>query len=162
MADTRRLSMGLSEFAHLGDLVRKVRQFHEGKHKAIISKKLFDEVQATLAKRGRPQKGATCGLSITAEKKCKHQKNGNTHEYVYYHCTRKHKTIHCTEPAVTEPDLVAQLADILHSYAMPQAWATTLGKMLDEDEKKANQTSVLFVAGAQHDLRACRASFSDF
>ncbi len=137
-------------------------EIHEGKHKAIISKKLFDQVQATLAKRGRPQKGATapqifcgllrcatCGLSITAEKKCKHQKNGNTHEYVYYRCTRKHKTIRCTEPAVTEPDLVAQLADILHSYAMPQAWATTLGKMLNEDEKKANQTSGLFVAGAQ-------------
>jgi DNA invertase Pin-like site-specific DNA recombinase len=66
-------------------------EIHEGKHKAIISKKLFDEVQATLAKRGRPQKGATapqifcgllrcatCNLAITAEKKVKHQKNGNT------------------------------------------------------------------------------------
>lgn len=31
-------------------------EIHEGKHKAIISKKLFDEAQATLAKRGRPQK----------------------------------------------------------------------------------------------------------
>ncbi len=137
-------------------------EIHEGKHTAIISKKLFDEVQATLAKRGRPQKGATapqifcgllkcatCKLSVTAEKKIKHQKNGNIHEYVYYRCTRKHKTIRCTEPAVTEHDLVAQLADILYSYAMPQAWAITLGKMLDEDEKKTNQTSGLFVAGAQ-------------
>jgi site-specific DNA recombinase len=43
-------------------------EIHEGKHKAIISKKLFDEAQATLAKRGRPQKGATapqifCGFA---------------------------------------------------------------------------------------------------
>jgi site-specific DNA recombinase len=145
-------------------------EIHEGKHKAIISKKLFDEAQATLAKRGRPQKGATapqifcgllkcatCKLSVTAEKKIKHQKNGNIHEYVYYRCTRKHKTIRCTEPAVTEPDLAAQLSDILHSYAMPQAWATTLGKMLDEDEKKANQTSGLFVAGAQTRLASLQS-----
>ncbi len=145
-------------------------EIHEGKHAPIISKKLFDAVQATLAQRGRPQKGATapqifcgllkcatCKLSVTAEKKIKHQKNGNIHEYVYYRCTRKHKTIRCTEPAVTEHDLVAQLADILHSYAMPQAWATTLGKMLDEDEKKADQTSGLFVAGAQTRLASLQS-----
>ena len=34
-------------------------EIHEGKHAPIISKKLFDDVQATLAKRGRPQKSAT-------------------------------------------------------------------------------------------------------
>ena len=137
-------------------------EIHEGKHKAIISKKLFDEVQATLAKRGRPQKGATapqifcgllrcatCNLAITAEKKVKHQKNGNIHEYVYYRCTRKHKTIRCTEPAVTESDLATQLTDILHSYAMPKSWAEQLETMLAADEKKAEQSSDVFVANAQ-------------
>ena len=137
-------------------------EIHEGKHAAIIAKKLFDEVQATLAKRGRPQKGATapqifcgllrcatCNLAITAEKKVKHQKNGNIHEYVYYRCTRKHKTIRCTEPAVTEPDLAAQLSDILHSYAMPKSWADQLETMLAEDERKAEQSSGVFVANAQ-------------
>ncbi len=92
---------------------------------------------------------ATCGLSITAEKKIKHQKNGNTHEYVYYRCTRKHKSIVCKEPPITESDLAAQLSNILQGYALPSAWATTLNKMLDEDEKKANQTSGVFVASAQ-------------
>ncbi|MBI2798189.1 recombinase family protein [Candidatus Saccharibacteria bacterium] len=137
-------------------------EIHEGKHTAIISKKLFDEVQATLAKRGRPQKGATapqifcgllrcatCNLAITAEKKVKHQKNGNIHEYVYYRCTRKHKTIRCTEPAVTEPELATQLTDILHSYAIPKSWAEQLETMLAADEKKANQSSGVFVANAQ-------------
>lgn len=137
-------------------------EIHEGKHAPIISKRLFDDVQATLAKRGRPQKGATapqifcgllrcatCSLAITAEKKVKHQKNGNIHEYVYYRCTRKHKTIRCSEPAVTEPDLAAQLSDILHSYAMPKSWAEQLETMLSDDEKKANQSSGVFVANAQ-------------
>ncbi len=145
-------------------------EIHEGKHKAIISKKLFDEVQATLAKRGRPQKGATapqifcgllrcatCSLAITAEKKVKHQKNGNIHEYIYYRCTRKHKTIRCTEPAVKEPDLAIQLTEILNSYAMPKSWAEQLEIMLAADEKKAEQSSGVFVASAQTRLASLQS-----
>ena len=127
-----------------------------------MSKKLFDQVQAMLAQRGRPQKGATapqvfcgllrcatCNLAITAEKKVKHQKNGNTHEYVYYRCTRKHKTIKCAEPPITEPELAAQLSDILQGYALPKSWAEQLETMLAEDEKKAEQSSGVFIADAQ-------------
>ncbi len=137
-------------------------EVYEGKHKAIIEKRLFDRVQAVIAKRCHPQKGATapqifcglltcatCKMSITAEKKIKHQKNGNTHEYIYYRCTRKHKTITCKEPPVTEQDLAAQLSDILQSYALPESWATTLGKMLDANEYKAEQSASAFVASAQ-------------
>jgi DNA invertase Pin-like site-specific DNA recombinase len=70
---------------------------HEGKHKPIISKKLFDDVQKLLADRSNirknPDKPAQplcgllhcgeCGRSITAEVKIKHQKNGNVHQYTY-------------------------------------------------------------------------------
>lgn len=124
-------------------------EIYEGKHTPIIEKKLFDAVQAVAQQRGHRQKGttapqifcgllrcATCGLSITAEKKVKHQKNGNTHEYVYYRCTRKHKSIVCKEPPVTEPELAAQLSDILQGYALPKSWAAELEKMLAEDECK--------------------------
>src|SRR3989344_1068394 len=34
-------------------------------------------------------------MMITGEYKVKYQKNGNVHEYVYYHCSRKSKTIKC-------------------------------------------------------------------
>ncbi len=135
---------------------------YEGKHKAIIEKKLFDQVQTVIAKRCHPQKSATapqafcgllscgaCNMAITAEKKVKHQKNGNVHEYVYYRCTRKSKTIRCTEPAVTEPELAAQLSDILQGYALPESWAAELEKMLAEDERKAEQSSGVFIANAQ-------------
>ena len=137
-------------------------EVYEDKHKAIIEKRLFDRVQAVIAKRCHPQKGATapqvfcglltcatCNMAITAEKKIKHQKNGNTHEYIYYRCTRKHKSIVCKEPPITEPDLAAQLSDILQGYALPESWATTLGKMLDADEHKAEQSASVFVANAQ-------------
>ena len=141
---------------------RYVGEVYEGKHTPIISKKLFDSVQATLTKRGHKQKCSTapqafcgllrcgaCQMHITAEKKTKYQKNGNVHEYVYYRCTRKNKRIKCTEPAITEPDLTAQLSDILHSYAMPEGWAIELETMLAADEKQAEQSSGVFIADAQ-------------
>jgi site-specific DNA recombinase len=137
-------------------------EIHEGKHKAIISKKLFDQVQATLARRGHKSKGTTepqifcgllrcsmCNMGITAEKKIKCQKNGNVHEYIYYRCTRKSKTMKCTEPTITEPELAAQLSDILQGYALPESWAQALETMIVEDERKAEQSSGVFVADAQ-------------
>lgn len=137
-------------------------EVHEGKHTPIISKKLFDQVQAVASRRRRKQKGATapqvfCGLLrcatcqryITAEKKFKFQKNGNVHEYVYYRCTRKNKAIRCLEPAITEPDLAAQLSEILQGYALPSEWADELHKMLDADEKQAERSSGAIIANAQ-------------
>ncbi len=138
-------------------------EVHEGKHKGIIEKSLYDRVQTVLARRGYTRKTknepqALCGLlacgvcnmSITAEKKIKHQKNGNVHEYVYYRCSRKSKVMKCTEPAITEPQLLAQLTDILQGYALPKSWADELHIMLNEDEKKAEQSSGAFIADAQN------------
>ncbi len=137
-------------------------EIHEGKHKGIIEKKLFDRVQAVIAKRCHPQKGATapqifcgllrcggCNMSVTAEKKVKHQKNGNVHEYVYYRCSRKSKVMKCTEPAITKPELTTQLTDILQGYALPKSWAVELETMLGKDEKQAEQSSGVFISEAQ-------------
>jgi len=145
-------------------------EVHEGKHTPIISKKLFDTVQATLEQRGHQRKGANapqalcgllscggCNMAITAEKKVKYQKNGNVHEYIYYRCSRKHKTIVCKEPTITGPDLVVQLSDILQGYALPKMWADELHDMLDEDEKKAEQTSGTFIADAQSKVQSLQS-----
>ena len=141
---------------------RYMGEVHEGKHVPIISKKLFDRVQTTLERRGHKRKGVNepqalcgllvcggCGMAITAEKKVKHQKNGNVHEYIYYRCSRKHKTIDCKEPTITEPLLVAQLSAMLQSYALPKSWVTALETMLAEDEQKAEQDVGVFIANAQ-------------
>ena len=140
-------------------------EVHEGKHKPIIEKRLFDRVQTVIIRRGHKTKGGidpqifcgllrcgACSMSITAEKKIKHQKNGNTHQYIYYRCTRKHKTMECTEPAITEPDLRVQLVDILQGYALPKSWANALTTMLEDDERKAEQSSGVFIADAQNKI----------
>ena len=81
-------------------------ELYEGKHTPIMAKKLFDQVQAILELRGRPRKTkhnnpkvfcgllrcGSCNLMITGEKRTKTQKNGNVHEYIYYHCTKSANT----------------------------------------------------------------------
>ena len=149
---------------------RDAGEVHEGKHPAIISKQLYDCAQTVLARRCHPQKNATapqvfcdllrcgaCGMAITAEKKIKHQKNGNIHEYAYYRCTRKSKTMKCTEPAVTEPVLLSQLAEILQGYALPKTWADELYIMLNEDEKEAEQSSGVFISQAQEQIKGLQS-----
>lgn len=57
-------------------------------------------------------KCGACGSGICAEEKFKHQKNGNTHRYVYYHCN-KFKDRHCKEGAIREENLIEQLLEII-------------------------------------------------
>ena len=138
-------------------------EVHEGKHKAIVSKKLFDEVQTVFEWRRHKRTTKTntpkplcgllrcgsCNMMITADTIPKHQKNGITRYYTYYHCTKKRKGVKCPEPHIRAELLDEQLSDLLNEYALPDSWATALGKMLDTDEHRADQTSGVFIAAAQ-------------
>ncbi len=144
---------------------RYMGEVHNGNHKPIIEKRLYDRVQAVLARRGYVRKPKNepqvlcglircgeCGMAITAEHKIKRQKNGNVHEYVYYRCSRKNKAVRCTDPPVRDYELVAQLSDILQGYALPANWAAELEAMIVADEKQAERTSGAFIADAQNKI----------
>ncbi|MFA4818220.1 MAG: recombinase family protein [Parcubacteria group bacterium] len=122
-------------------------EIHEGKHEPIISKKLFDEAQEMLKFRGQPERKpqnepqpycgliscASCGMMITGEYKVKKQKNGNTHEYIYYHCTKKRKDMKCPEPCIREEELDRQLSSEIKKVSLPKDWAEELLKMAEKD-----------------------------
>ena len=105
-------------------LFRYSKELHEGKHEPIIAKKIFDKVQKVLKQRGRPHhktkyepqdfcgllKCGTCGMSITGEYRIKKQKNGNVHNYIYYHCTKKNKSVKCPEPCIRQEELDKQIS----------------------------------------------------
>ncbi|MBI3335185.1 MAG: type IV secretion system DNA-binding domain-containing protein [Candidatus Portnoybacteria bacterium] len=105
-------------------LFRYGGELHEGKYEPIISKKLFDQAQEMLKLRGKPDRKplnepqafcgliscASCGMMITGEYKVKKQQNGNVHEYVYYHCTKKNKNVKCAEPCIRQEELNRQLS----------------------------------------------------
>ena len=149
-------------FLYLGEV-------HEGKHTGIISKRLFDKVQAVLAQRGKPTRKAndpqplcgsvycSCGMMFTAEVRVKRQKNGNLHTYTYYRCTRKSKMVVCREPHIRAEELDKQVSVLLQSYAMPTAWADKLRDLIRNDEAK-EQTQYATVTKA---LQASIAQLSE-
>jgi len=104
-------------------------EVHEGKHEAIISKKLFDAVETVLNRRWRysPSENkdepkaflgllhcADCGMGVT----CEVQKG-----HTYYRCTKKNKLKWCKQPYVREEELDRQISDLLKRYSLRPDWA---------------------------------------
>ncbi len=142
-------------------------EVHEGRHQPVISKKLFDQAQEILKERSRPHykvknqaqaycgliSCASCGMMITGEYKVKKQKNGNVHEYVYYHCTKKSKTIKCAEPSIRQEVLDEQLSSLIKSVSLKSAWAEQMRDLLAQDEKTSAQTDTAFIEEKQEKIK---------
>jgi site-specific DNA recombinase len=138
-------------------------EIYEGKHTPLVSKKLFDEIQTVFDRRKHKRTTRTntpkplcgllrcgsCSMMITADTIPKHQKNGISRYYTYYHCTKKRKGVKCPEPHIRAELLDEQLSDLLNEYALPDSWLESLNTMLDTDEQKAEQTSGVFIAQTQ-------------
>lgn len=130
-------------------------EIHEGNHEPFM----FDEVQAVLKRRCHVQKPKNeslplcgivrcpCGMMITAERQVKRYKNGTSCQYIYYHCTRKSKTVRCKEPAARSELFDEQLASLALNYAMPKAWASQLLAWLERDEAENMSASERLATG---------------
>jgi len=115
-------------------------ELHEGKHEPIITKKLFDQAQEMLKKRGRHHekkihnyiftdfmKCGTCGCAITAEKHKGH---------IYYRYTKK-KGI-CAEKYIREEELKEQILDEVKKVScMPDGWPDKMPSSWRLTEKRA-------------------------
>lgn len=99
-------------------------KLYRGKHEALISKELFDDVQKeiTIPRKVRwGQKGFAfkglftcylCGSSVVGEEKLRPLSNGRKRRHVYYHCTR-FKDKNCSEPYIEEKNLLKQIMDLV-------------------------------------------------
>ena len=148
-------------------LFRYNGEVHEGIHQPVVPKKIFDQVQEVLKARSNPRhfhpdhpqaycglmKCATCGMAITAEHKVKHQKNGNTHDYVYYHCTRKNKMLKHIAPCVRQEKLDEQLSSILQKFSLEPVWEQGLLKLMSEEQSSvSSQTNSAFVQESKQEI----------
>ena len=93
-------------------------EIHQGSHKPMISKKLFDRIQEALILNGKPRKKrgpknfqflnfavcGECGYSITAERHIK--KSGL--KFVYYRCTHKSKTQNCSQTRFLREEVLTE------------------------------------------------------
>ena len=129
----------------------------KGAHEPIITIEEYQHVQSILHKRGKPapkqhlfaftglMKCATCGCSITAETKTKRQKNGNVHEYIYYHCTKKKDDKPCFEKCVELKDLNQQIDGILSGITISEKFKDWAIRNLHEVRtNEANVHEVVF------------------
>jgi site-specific DNA recombinase len=105
--------------------------WYKGKHKPIITKELFDEVQKQVKTRilkfDEPKEFAfakmiTCGLcgsSVCAEEKFKKLKDGSVNRHVYYGCS-KSKDKNCKCGYINEKDLIKQFQDLIDKVDLNQ------------------------------------------
>jgi len=149
---------------------------HEGKYEPIVSKKLFDKAQEILKLRGVPDRKsknepqpycgliscASCGMMITGEHKVKKQKNGNVHEYIYYHCSKKRKDFDCPEPCIRQEELDRQLSSEIQKVSLPKDWAEELLKMAEKDFNNSAQSLTACVKNCRFLLRATSFQITTF
>jgi DNA invertase Pin-like site-specific DNA recombinase len=99
-------------------------EWYQGKHTPIITKELFEKVQAAIGDHYIPKTDSKefaftklitcgyCGSGITADEKFKKLKDGGTSRHVYYRCT-KGKGIECENAPINEPQLIEALSALL-------------------------------------------------
>ena len=145
---------------------RYAGEMYDGTHTPLVSRELFDRVQKVLKARSnanRPPENnpqaycgllacGECGCSITAEEKMKTQQNGNTHRYVYYHCTKKRGK--CGGAFVREEALDAELSSLLARFHLPRSWAEEMNKMADKDAQEAEQSATASVSALRAEITA--------
>ena len=107
--------------------IRWKGQLYSGSHIPIVTKSEFDRAQSLLSNVATTKQKAlsfpytglfkcgACGLSITAERKWK----PSGKRYEYYHCTRKHRTPKCTEPAINGVEFDKQICEFLDRIVLP-------------------------------------------
>ena len=136
-------------------IIRYNGELYNGKHKPIISKKLFDEVQEIMTKKSKPQKDekvkfflyrgffkcGECGFTITADRKIK--KSGK--QYVYYYCTKKNPHHKCKQNVFTrEEKISSQIREELQKVSLPDDCSDWMIKELEKEKIQSNQSSDFF------------------
>ena len=93
----------------------------------MISIDEFERVQEILGRPGRPHNAkhafayaglircGFCGCAVTAERKT----NRQGHNYVYYHCTKKKKSLPCAERSLEVDELELQVIEALQRIRVP-------------------------------------------
>ncbi len=107
---------------------RRSGNWYQGKHKPIVTKELFDLVQAQLKRDNIVRENKefaftklfTCGYcksGISAEEKYKPLKDGTTAKYIYYGCTRA-RDRDCKNQYIREEELIPELLKIMDQVSI--------------------------------------------
>jgi site-specific DNA recombinase len=138
-------------------------EVHEGKHEPIISKEVFDKVQAVINHRWRWSPGekkrepkafmgllrcGECGFGISAE-----IQKGHT----YYRCSKKNKVQRCSQPYIREEALDAEITALLKPFSLRVDWADEMLLRVKEEEKHTAQTATRLVVQKREEIEKINA-----
>lgn len=127
---------------YFGVIVRDVEgtaRRYTGTHERMITEKEFWDAQKILGNPvPKPQKHqfpltglircGECGGMVTAEEKTK----VSGKQYVYYHCTKKNKSVECSQKFITGKLLEDQFQKVLESVNVPTGFANWAIRWLKE------------------------------
>ena len=137
-------------------LIRWNGELYPAKHEPLISKKLFDECQEVILRRGKPQKKHKVPFSFIGLMKCGSCSGYITAErqkgHVYYRCTKKKGL--CEEKYTREEKLVEELKRYITSFALPDGWADNMLRQLETDKLENEKKTADVLAKSQADVKA--------
>ena len=127
-------------------LMRYNGEIHEGKHKPIITKKLFDICQEVMKRKSKPQRKGfhpyiyrgffrcgECGCFITTEAQKGHH---------YLRCTKRKNP--CTQPYMREEIITSQIQEEIKKVSLPLDWAKWMIEENRKDQSSEIQSSEIF------------------
>ncbi len=130
-------------------------EYYEGKHKPIIAKKLFDQVQEVMRQKSKPKtrelkpyiyrgmfRCGECGCFITTET----QKGHN-----YLRCTKR-KTP-CSQRYVREEIIAEQIKKEIQKVSLPDDWADWMIKELEKEKEQKAQSSRFFAQKIENEIK---------
>ena len=146
-------------------------EVHQGSHKPMISKKLFDKIQEALILNSKPRKKrgpknfqflnfavcGECGYSITAERHIK--KSGL--KFVYYRCTHKSKTQNCSQTRfLREEVLTEQVKESCQKVSLSDDWREKYLAKVGEWKKENSQSSNFFAQNLKIELEKAKTKIN--
>ncbi len=147
----------------------KSGNWYQGKHKALITKELYDEVQKQLKGNElktrqekefaftRLMKCGLCGSGICADEKYKKLKDGTVNSHIYYGCS-KSKDKNCRCGYIREDELIEQFAKLIDEINLNEVGIQD--KLRAEVERfKKFQRSIL---GTKQQIVVCELDIKNY
>ncbi|MEK7203158.1 MAG: hypothetical protein AAB653_02470 [Patescibacteria group bacterium] len=72
---------------------------------------------------------------------------------IYYHCTKKNKSIKCSEPCIRQEKLDKEISSLLQKFSLRSDWAKKLLEMIEKNKMKFAQSVAAFVQESQEKIK---------
>ncbi|GAH75790.1 unnamed protein product, partial [marine sediment metagenome] len=140
--------------------------WYQGKHEPMITESEYSRTQFLLGRKEKSKpkthtfaftgmiRCEECGAMVTAEEKIKRQKNGNIHQYVYYHCTKR-KNPDCSQKCIEQKELEKQITKILERIEIPHSFYRWAIKQLEKENKEELKDRNLIIGNQRNAYDNC-------